>query len=249
MSKPKLISIIVGVIIIVGIAYVIWLNFKEVRPPAGGRTSESIFSFFGGQEIEPPVEDSISENQSSVTNNQPAQEPVTSNQLPVNNLTPQTSSSGDYAKLLREQGKIYEELDVSFRFLYPPDFTVTEIDDEQGYTILAQNSAKKAAFQIFLNPFDEPGPVTPARIKKDLPNLIIENPQPVLIGADKNIPALIFFSQDLPSQLSTKSLEGKSLGRTREIWFVGNGHLFQVETFADQDSIIGPVMDTWEFTK
>lgn len=218
MSKSKLISIIIGIILVVGIVYAVFRNSKEAKPPAGGLASD------GGGLASP-------DSAGGLTSENP--------------LTPQTSSSADYVKLLREQGKIYEEFDVLFRFLYPPDFTVTEIDDESGYTILAQNSAKKAAFQIFLNPFDlsteasakagESWVLTPARIKKDLPNMIIENPQPVLIGADKNIPALIFFSQD------------QTLGRTREIWFVGNGHLFQVETFADQDSLIGPVMDTFQF--
>src|SRR3990167_8487383 len=208
MSKSKLISIIIGIILVVGIVYAVFRNSKEAKPPAGGLASD------GGGLASPGSAGGLTSE---------------------NPLTPQTSSSADYVKLLREQGKIYEEFDVLFRFLYPPDFTVTEIDDESGYTILAQNSAKRAAFQIFLNPFDEPGPIIPALIKKDLPNMIIENPQPVLIGADKNIPALIFFSQD------------QTLGRTREIWFVGNGHLFQVETFADQDSLIGPVMDTFQF--
>ena len=224
MSKFKLISIIIGIILIAGIAYAIWRSsgVREAKPPAGGLASDG-FEEVGLPAGSPTSTDALS---GDATFQSPTSE---------NPLTPQTSSSGDYAKLLREQGKIYEEFDVMFRFLYPPDFTVTEIDDELGYTILAQNSAKKAAFQIFLNPFDEPGPITPARIKKDLPNMVIENPKPVLIGADKNIPALIFFSQE------------PSLGRTREIWFVGNGHLFQVETFADQDSMIGPVMDTFQF--
>lgn len=230
--KFKLLSIIIGIIIVGTSAYFF------MRSSGTGENSApfNIGSFFGNQEAKPPAGGLASTDSS---------EPVTDNQLPVNNLTPQTSSSGDYAKLLRDQGKIYENFDVMFNFLYPPDFTIDEIDDERGLTILAQNSAKKAAFQIFLNPFDEPAFVetsagkartlTPARIKKDLPNMVIENPQQVLIGANKNTPALIFFSQD------------QTLGKTREIWFVGNGHLFQVETFADQDSLIGPVMDTWQF--
>ena len=86
-----------------------------------------------------------------------------------------------------------------------------------------------------MSDFDEPGPITPLRIEKDIPDIVIESPQEVLIGKDKKIQALIFFSKN------------ESLGRTREVWFVRNGNLYQLTAYADLDGLIGPVLETLKF--
>ena len=71
----------------------------------------------------------------------------------------------------------YQHTDPSFSFQYPGDFSVTSIPDEYGEVILVKNpKAEKQEFQIFIGEFDEPGPITPERIKKDMPELLIEEP-------------------------------------------------------------------------
>ena len=89
-------------------------------------------------------------------------------------------------------------------------------------------------FQIFVSEFDEPGIVTPERIKQDLPAIYIDQPQQVIIGKDR-LNALIFFSEE------------ESLGRTREVWFVHNGYLYQISTLEENDAFIGGILETLEF--
>ena len=129
--------------------------------------------------------------------------------------------------------KLYENYDLGFGFLYPKTFEIQEIDDKPGFTVWVQNSGNHESFQVYSIPFDEPGPITPERIKKDLPNTVIDNPQNAIIGADKDITALIFFGHS------------DSIEKTREIWFVSGGRLFQVTTYADLDSFIAEIMKTW----
>lgn len=132
--------------------------------------------------------------------------------------------------------KTYFSEKLGFSFNYPEGFNVSGFaEGEIGYTILAQKAGSRESFQIFVLDFDEPGPITPPRIEKDIPDMVMESPQDVLVGTGKNIRALVFFSRN------------ESLGRTREVWFVQNGRLFQLTAYADMDNIIGPVLETLKF--
>lgn len=144
----------------------------------------------------------------------------------------------------------YASPDFGFSFNYPKDFTVSELDDETGHTVLLQKQNAREGFQIYISVFDEPfdpaqgkpGPITPERIKQDLPDMIINAPQEVLIGEKKDIPALIFLSKH------------ESLGDVREVWFVwpfdpaiAGNYLFQLTAYADMDNFVGPILETLRF--
>ena len=167
--------------------------------------------------------------------------------------------------------KTYTNPKYGFSFQYPEGLTAAEFEEGGGDIVLVQETkatnstpapsafgeaARQEAqipndkqnsnsndslsndqtigFQIFIIPFDEEGPLAPERIRQDLPEMLIQNPQNVIIGKD-NIRALIFFSQE------------PGFGRTREIWFVRNGYLYQAMTYAELDALIGQVMESWEF--
>ena len=89
-------------------------------------------------------------------------------------------------------------------------------------------------FQIFILPFDEAGPMTVERIGRDLPEIIIAEPQNAVIGKD-DIRALIFFGQE------------PGISRTREAWFVYNGYLYQVSAPAELDEFLAKVIESWRF--
>jgi len=144
-----------------------------------------------------------------------------------------------------EENNIYIDSQYKFSFEYPKDFTATKFQEgEDSNTILVQEKESKKSFQIFISPFDEPGPLTAERVKQDLPDLIIKNPeQRVLKNGAK---ALIFFSEE------------PSLGEIREIWFiypvsgadsngVHNGYLYQISTYKELDSLVAKILETWKF--
>lgn len=132
--------------------------------------------------------------------------------------------------------KTYVNSQYGFSFKYPEGFNVSGFPEgEEGTTILAQKPNSKEGFQIFISNFDEPGPITPARIKKDIPDMAVEDPKEVFIGSEKNLRALIFFSRS------------ESLGRTREVWFVQKGNLYRVSAYEGLDNLIGPVLETIKF--
>lgn len=120
----------------------------------------------------------------------------------------------------------YENTDYGFAFSYPDGFDVKEIDEEPGFTVLAEGKDNKI-FQIYINSFDEQEPITPERIKKDLPDMQITQSQNFSLGGTD---ALAF-------QTETEI----------EVWFVYGGNLYQVTALKDFTDDLSKILATWKF--
>ncbi|MEQ1561451.1 MAG: hypothetical protein ABL899_01855 [Nitrospira sp.] len=127
----------------------------------------------------------------------------------------------------------------AFSFTYPSSMKTSNFREGDGEQILFQDDANKNWFQINITPWDESGDLTVARIKKDIPDIVIKDPQSVILGPDQKSSsgpkAIIFFSKEA------------SLGETREVWFVKNGNLYQVTTYKRLDALISQILSTLVF--
>jgi len=132
-----------------------------------------------------------------------------------------------------------------FSLNYPSSLTVSNFREGDGELVLFQGD-NGDWLQIYIMPWDEEGDITVERIKEDLPDLLILDPQRVIIGPKQKEGigpnALIFFSQD------------SGLGETREVWFIypepsrgAASYLYQVTTYKRLDSVIGTVLSTLNF--
>jgi len=138
-------------------------------------------------------------------------------------------SEGASANLTEE----YVSPDYGFSFKYPKGFNATELSDDSP---LDQDlTGQVSGFQVYITPFDEAEPLTGARILQDLPPSEVIDPKDVLIGEGKAINAVIFLSTN------------PSFGKTREVWFIREGFLYQVTTYEGQDNLIGPILETFRF--
>lgn len=126
----------------------------------------------------------------------------------------------------------YSSLDYHFSFDAPKGFSFNEIPDEKGTVVLAEGSAGES-FQIFVIPFDELGPLTPERIKKDLPQKVIRNPR---AGTLDGVSAIAFLSHE------------EGTGDVFEIWFIHDGNLFQITTNASFADGLQGILQTWKFS-
>ncbi|MAF13679.1 MAG: hypothetical protein CMI53_02185, partial [Parcubacteria group bacterium] len=70
-------------------------------------------------------------------------------------------------------------------------------------------------------------------VKRDLPNIIMEQLQEFLIG--NGISGLAFIS------------ESESFGTSREVWFVWDGNLFQISTYIESQDLLQEILRTWRF--
>jgi hypothetical protein len=82
-------------------------------------------------------------------------------------------------------------------------------------------------------PYDEAGPLTEARIRRDVPDITMEHPALVQVAGVSAISFVQFQTPDL--------------GKTYEVWFVHNGKLYEVATSADQAATLHDVLSPWTF--
>ena len=216
--NTKIVSIVIGILLIGGLGIFIFNRQGEngSAPPVYGPAVSASSSYFTP----------VSEGSGADSQNPAASTPEQRNSSAGNPVVPGRT----------DLVKFYSDSKLGISFNYPDGLNVSGFaEGDSGYTILAQKAGVREGFQIFVSDFDEPGPLTAERIKQDLPDMKIESPALALIGADKKISALIFFS------------ESESLGRTREVWFLRGEKLYQLMTYADMDSFVGPVLETLTF--
>ena len=126
----------------------------------------------------------------------------------------------------------YEDEGLGFFVDYPEGFTVNNTEEENVKVLVFSKKDSEESFQIFIMPYDEPGPITPERILIDQPDIVMKDPQIVLIAGEE---ALVFFSTD------------PDIGDVREVWFVHQDHLYQASTYAKYDELLAKVMRTFRF--
>ncbi len=131
--------------------------------------------------------------------------------------------------------KTFTHSKIGFSLEYPSELSVVEFDEGQGArTILFQKPGKQFGFQIFAVPY-EGDTITPERIAKDIPSRVLKDPVEVILGG--NTRASVFWS------------ESPTIGETREVWFIRNGYLFEVTTYAELDTWLADILSTLEFSK
>ena len=122
-----------------------------------------------------------------------------------------------------------------FSFKYPLGFTIGSVDQPDGSTLVIVQNNKAEGFQISIQPIDEDiQALTVERIRQDLPDIMIQNPQDVILGEHGK--GVAFMSDD-------PTFDGKS----REVWFVFNKTLYQIRTYERYDPLLQAVLSTWEF--
>lgn len=126
-------------------------------------------------------------------------------------------------------------------FKYPEGYAVTSFPDPQdgnANVIVIQNSSTTVGFQMRVAPIDEEISVlTVERIRQDLPDLIINNPQDVILGDGAAAGKGVAFTSDDPA----------FGGASREVWFIFNHNLYQIRTYAAYDPLIQAVLGSWMF--
>jgi len=126
----------------------------------------------------------------------------------------------------------YEDEELGFFVDYPEGFMVNNTEEENVKVLVFSKANSEESFQIFIMPYDEPGPITPERILIDQPEMVIKDPQTVQIAGEE---ALVFFSTD------------PDIGDVREVWFVHQDRLYQASTYAKYDELLAKVMKTFKF--
>lgn len=141
----------------------------------------------------------------------------------------------------------YENEKYGFSFRYPKDFSVQEFaEGDAGDVVLFQKAGEQNGFQVFIAPFDEDITLTAERIRKDVPNITMKNPQPVTIGRKAAFARTLSDARVIGGVAFVS--ESPAFGESFEIWFVHRGHLFQASAYRASEEVVRDVVRTWRFS-
>lgn len=123
-----------------------------------------------------------------------------------------------------------------FSLSMPANFSAKVIPAVEGSaeTILLENAAGEG-IQISMTPHaSDARTLTTDDIREALPDLAIENPEPLNIGTDYR--GVAFLSDNAAFD-----------GASREVWFYFRGTLYQISTYARLDGLLKAMFATWKF--
>lgn len=122
---------------------------------------------------------------------------------------------------------------LGFTLSYPKELSTKEYDEGGGaLTIVFEGSGEQNGFQMFVVPYTG-DTITETRIKQDLGGASIEEPVEIILPG--NTKATMFWSTS------------PAIGRSREVWFIKNGYLFEVTTYAAKDTWLAGILNTLTF--
>lgn len=150
-------------------------------------------------------------------------------------VTPTQESTSTDRQVQFDNPKTFTHDKRRFSFQYPQNFRVGRFDQGDTEIIVVQNPNKQVGFQVSIRPIDEQIAMTKKRIKQDLPDLQVRQPQPVQLGANAG-QGLAFYSDN-------EAFGGNS----REVWFTFSDHLYQISTYANLDPLLKQVLNSWTF--
>ena len=138
------------------------------------------------------------------------------------------------ARTAGEGMREFRNTNLNISLLYPSELTVSEYDEGNGArTFVFENRATEKSFEVFVLPYRAKF-ITADQFTLDQPSGVIIEPRTITIGG---VPAVIFFGKNL------------KMGDTREVWFLYDGYLYEVMTYAADDAWLSQIMATWQFTE
>ena len=116
-------------------------------------------------------------------------------------------------------------------------------EGEGAETIILQRESdagvsveQKQGFQVYITPYEPEEPVsviTPQIINRDVPGTVVEDPQVAVLGDGTE--ALLFWGN------------ADGIGKTREVWIIHDGYLYEITTYAHLDTWLAHLMTSWRF--
>ncbi len=134
-------------------------------------------------------------------------------------------------------GGLYTNTKYGFSVTLPAGFSSREIaSGAEGSESIMFENGKGDGVQIMITPFDDVRVLTADMIKKDIPDMKMDQVQTVDVGESYKGVAFLSDSPEFG-------------GSSRDVWFVFKGNLYQISTYARLDSLLQSIFSTWQFTQ
>jgi hypothetical protein len=129
----------------------------------------------------------------------------------------------------------YRNDEYKFSLRMPEGFTAAELpEDENGGKAITFQDSQGNGIQVYVLPFSgDTQTLTADMIRRDIPDMQVESVQEVEIGNNRGV-----------AFLSDNEAYG---GKSREVWFIFRGNLYQISTYAHLDNLLQTMIATWKF--
>lgn len=129
----------------------------------------------------------------------------------------------------------YANAHYGFSLSYPTELSVAEYPQGSDVlTVVFQKPDEQKGFQVFIIPYAETQ-ISQQRIQADLKGAPMKDAKEVVLAG--NIRA-VHFSSVAPI-----------IGESSEVWFIHDGYLFEVTSYAADDAWLASILTTLTFTK
>lgn len=128
----------------------------------------------------------------------------------------------------------YRNAAYRFSLMMPDGFEARELPAEEGVQTIVLQGQSGDGIQITIAPYGQDA-LRIDDIRAELPDLVIDDVQSVEIG--ESVDAGVAFTSDNPA----------FAGKSREVWFVFKGNLYQISTYARLDGLLQAMFATWTF--
>ena len=156
-------------------------------------------------------------------------------QMPLGTLERQKVETNDTLAQLASATltETYRNTMYDFSLKYPKGFLTNSFRQGDADFVTISDNATGLGVQISITSFDEPTTnITAERVKQDIPDIVINDPQDVLLGSLGRGIAFV---------------DGSGSEAKRQVWFVARGHLFQLTTPIAFDATLKKMLTTWAF--
>jgi hypothetical protein len=142
---------------------------------------------------------------------------------------------GKPAYKVPELGAVYTDEIYKFSLKLPEDFKARKSQVDNTYVVVLENTNTEG-IQIKISPFDsgETKILTSDMIRRDIPDMQIFDEQIIEIGA---------YHKGVAFRSNNESFSGRS----REVWFIFKGNLYQISTYDRFDELLKDIFATWKF--
>lgn len=162
-----------------------------------------------------------------------------------NKNTPQSSDSKDFLRTYQNPQSLnspaptaspseslsYAHPDGDFTFDYLPQYQISQLEDDQGETLLLQNNGH--GLQVYISDFPANTELNSNLVRRELSGQQLDNLKDIVMPGGFN--AVSFSSKDA------------SLGNIWDVWFTRNGKFYQITSQSVHDEVLKKVVESLKF--
>lgn len=147
-------------------------------------------------------------------------------------------TSGIRSENTIQDKQVYVDLNGRFSIEIPSDFTSNTFEqldtasNLQYEVTVFVGEKKEENFQLAISEYNDSDSISIAAIKRDNPDILMDDSHDIEIAGSRGVTFLDMESKNNPQ---------------RNVWFINNGHLYQITTYRSFDTKMSDILSSWKW--